>query len=567
LREEGLTVLKELFIKNVAVIDEAVIEFENGFNVLTGETGAGKSILIDSINMVIGSRSNKEIVRTGTDKAVVNASFEVNSKEIEEKLSDFGIEPEDGNVIISRQISSDGKSVCRCNGVILPLSCIKEIGELLVDIHGQHDNQKIMNRGNHIMFLDEYGKYDEVIEKYKEYFNEYKVLISRLEELDTDRAERERKLDLLSYQINEIEAAKLKKDEDIDLEEQRNFLANAEKIISGVEAAYESLYGGEYQAAAFDLIMKAQRELSDVKEYDESLAAYSERLESTLAEIEDITGELKSFLNKTDYSAEMLDEIETRLDVINGLKRKYGNSIENINAYLESIKEEYEKYSFSEENIKELLEKKEVCENHLKDVAEKLRGKRKKAAKELEVKIAEELADLDMPNVRFVINFEESEYCSNGIDKIEFLISANSGEEPKAMNKIASGGELSRIMLAIKSVMSESNYSETMIFDEIDTGVSGRAAQKIAEKIAGFSGNCQIFAVTHLSQIAAMADTHFLIKKENDTEKTYTKVKKLNREERVVELGRIIGGVCVTETTLKSAEEMLEMAENMKSGR
>ncbi len=559
--------LKELYIKNVAVIDEAVIEFENGFNVLTGETGAGKSILIDSINMVIGSRSSKEIVRTGTDKAVVNATFEVNSEKVESLLSEYGIETDDGNIMLSRQISAEGKSVCRCNGMMLPLNCIREIGEQLVDIHGQHDNQKIMNKNSHIDFLDGYGKNVELLSVYKSDYAEYKEILHQLEELNTDKEERERRLDLISYQINEIEAARLKTAEDTELEERRAFLSNAEKIISGVETAYETLYGGEYQASAFDLVMKAEKELSGVKEYDSSISSYAERLNSAMAEIEDITSELKSFLNKADYSADELDEIENRLNVINNLKRKYGNTIEAINEYLEKIKEEYDKFSYSEESIKELCDKKIACEKKLEESADKLSKSRKKSAKELEVKISSELSDLDMPNVRFVVKIDEGEYTANGKDKVEFLISANAGEEPKPMSKIASGGELSRIMLAIKSVMTDSEYSETMIFDEIDTGVSGRAAQKIAEKIAGFSGNCQVFAVTHLSQIAAMADTHFLIKKDSDGEKTYTKVKRLEKEDRIAELGRIIGGVSVTETTLRSAQEMLEMADNMKSGR
>ena len=559
--------LKELHIKNVAVIDEATIEFEKGFNVLTGETGAGKSILIDAINMVIGSRSNKELVRTGTEKAVVNAVFEECSKEVFEKLEELGIDTEEDSLMISRQITAEGKSVCRCNGVMLPLSCIKEVGELLVDIHGQHDNQKIMNKSNHISFLDSYGKYENLINEYRECYKEYKNIVSQLDEISQDKDERERRLDLISYQINEIESVRLKCGEDELLEERRSFLANAEKIMSGAREAYEALYGGEYQASAFDLVMKAEKELSGVKEYDNSLAIYAQRLESALAEIEDVTHELKSFMDKAEYSPEELDEIENRLNVIGNLKRKYGNSIESINEYLLSVKEEYDKLSCSEESIAELLERKQKCEARLSECAKALTDARKKSATELEKKITAELSDLDMPNVKYVVMIEEGEYTKNGADKVEFLISANAGEIPKPMTKIASGGELSRIMLAIKSVMTDSDYTETMIFDEIDTGVSGRAAQKIAEKIAGFSGNCQVFAVTHLSQIAAMADSHFLIKKESDTEKTFTKVKKLKDEERVAELGRIIGGVSVTETTLKSAEEMLRMAENMKSGR
>lgn len=557
--------LRELYIKNVAVIDEAVIEFENGFNVLTGETGAGKSILIDSINMVMGSRSNKELVRTGADKATVSATFEVG--QIQSKLEDLGIEIEDNRVILSRQISADGKSVCRCNGMMLPLATVREIGELMVDIHGQHDNQKIMNKRNHIDFLDDYGKYDDCVNEYKIIYKKYKEILKELSELNTDKEERARRLDLLSFQINEIESARLRAGEDEELEERRNFLENAEKIITAVQNAYEGLYGGEYQAAAYDLIMKAAREIGSVREYNEQLGACSERLDSTMADIEDITSELKGFLDKSEYSEGELDEVETRLNVINTLKRKYGSTIEDINSYLEKIKAECERLYFGEENLERLQNEKKTAESELEKAAEKLSKMRKSAAAELEDKISKELSELDMPNVKFVVSVEKTDYHNDGCDSVEFLISANVGEAPKPMNKIASGGELSRIMLAIKSVMADSDHSETMIFDEIDTGVSGRAAQKIAEKIAGFSGNCQVFAVTHLSQIAAMADAHFLIHKESHDNKTFTSVEKLGDEGRIKELGRIIGGVSVTETTLKSAAEMLEMAKSIKTGR
>ncbi len=558
--------LRELYIKNVAVIDEATIEFKKGFNVLTGETGAGKSILIDSINMVIGSRSSKEIVRTGTDKAVVNACFEVNSEALLNKLDEMGIDCDENEVILSRQISSEGKSVCRCNGMVLPLASVREIGEFLVDIHGQHDNQKIMNKNKHIEFLDDYGKYTDIKNEYKEFFAEYRRIVKEIEALNCDKEERIRKLDLLSFQIDEIEEARLKEGEDEALEERRTFLVNAEKIASGVELAYEELYGSEYQKPAFDLVMNAIKELDNIKEYDNSLGEYASRLEGAMAEIEDITSELKDFMDKTEYSQAEFDEIEGRLDVINNLKRKYGNTISQIEQYLEKIKIEWEKYSQGEENLEILTAEKNKAEEKMRKASEKLSKERKRFAKELEEKISKELAELDMPNVKFVVSVEETEHNSLGKDKVEFLISANVGEEPKPMNKIASGGELSRIMLAIKSVMTDSESFETMIFDEIDTGVSGRAAQKIAEKMAGFSKNSQVFAVTHLSQIAAMADTHLFIHKESRDQKTYTSVETLDMQGRINELGRIIGGVSVTDTTLQSAKEMLEMASNIKAG-
>lgn len=557
--------LRELYIKNVAVIDEAIIDFEKGFNVLTGETGAGKSILIDSINMVIGSRSSREIVRTGTERATVSATFEIRNEKVSQKLDELGATDEDGTIILSRQITADGKSTCRCNGVMMPLGSIREIGELLVDIHGQHDNQKIMNKGNHIDFLDAYGKYDDVKAKYQEVYFEYKRILKEMKKLLEDNEELARKSDLLAFQIEEIEKAQLKENEDTELEERRNFLANAEKIATGLESAYEELYGGEYQAAAIDLIMKAARELENISEYDKNLASYSERLNSAVAEIEDISGEIKRFFDRTDYSREELDNIELRLSEISNLKRKYGASVSDINAYLAKIKEEMDDYVGSGEKLEALTAEREQTEEKIEKISKELRERRKLAAKELEAKICKELFDLDMPNVKFVVSIENEAYTAQGADSVEFLISANIGEEPKPMNKIASGGELSRIMLAIKSVMSDGEASETMIFDEIDTGVSGRAAQKIAEKIAGFSDNCQVFAVTHLSQIAAMADAHFKISKESRDEKTYTRVELLDEQGRIEELGRIIGGVSVTETTLKSAAEMLAMAEKIKA--
>lgn len=557
--------LRELYIKNVAVIDEAIIDFEKGFNVLTGETGAGKSILIDSINMVIGSRSSREIVRTGTERATVSATFEIRNEKVSQKLDELGATDEDGTIILSRQITADGKSTCRCNGVMMPLGSIREIGELLVDIHGQHDNQKIMNKGNHIDFLDAYGKYDDVKAKYQEVYFEYKRILKEMKKLLEDNAELARKSDLLAFQIEEIEKAQLKENEDTELEERRNFLANAEKIATGLESAYEELYGGEYQAAAIDLIMKAARELENISEYDKNLASYSERLNSAVAEIEDISGEIKRFFDRTDYSREELDNIELRLSEISNLKRKYGASVSDINAYLAKIKEEMDDYVGSGEKLEALTAEREQTEEKIEKISKELTERRKLAAKELEAKICKELFDLDMPNVKFVVSVENEAYTAQGADSVEFLISANIGEEPKPMNKIASGGELSRIMLAIKSVMSDGEASETMIFDEIDTGVSGRAAQKIAEKIAGFSDNCQVFAVTHLSQIAAMADAHFKISKESRDEKTYTRVELLDEQGRIEELGRIIGGVSVTETTLKSAAEMLAMAEKIKA--
>lgn len=561
--------LKELHIKNVAVIDEVRIEFGNGFNVLTGETGAGKSILIDSINMALGSRANHDLIRFGCDFALVDMCFETNSPSLIEALSDIGVEVEEDLITISRKLSADGKSVCRINGGIVPAATVREIAPYLLDIHGQSDNQSLLSPKNHLKYLDEYGELKPDLEAYTNEYKKMKALLKEINSLNIDEEEKNRRFDMLNFQINEIRAAKLKVGEDDHLIEERERLCNMENIIQGAGTAYAALYGGE-EGTAFDFLKSAQRALSDICRFDKKISDSFDRLESIIAETEDIASDIGGCLSKTDFSMAELDQIEERLDLISNLKRKYGNTIEDILAFEKSAQADAAAIEKSDERL-ELL-KAEYSEQSAKVavLAENLSQMRQAAAKKLEAQITQELCALDMPKVRFAIDLsvkydgEEVAYTSTGKDVAEFLISTNPGEGLKPMAKIASGGELSRIMLAVKSVLSETDSADTMIFDEIDTGVSGRAAQKIAEKISTLSKSRQIFSITHLAQIASMADNHYLIEKSTIGDRTTTAVTTLENDARINELARIIGGVTVTDLTRRSAEEMLELAKSIK---
>lgn len=562
--------LRELQIKNVAVIDEVHVEFGDGFNVLTGETGAGKSILIDSINMALGGRVSHDLVRSGCDKASVNVCFETESPAVAEKMSELGFELEDGMVIVSRQLSCDGKSSCRINGSLAPAAVAREITSLLIDIHGQNDNQTLLNSKNHLGLLDEYGELGDLAESYKTEYRAMKKVLREIDALSQNEEEKAKRLELLNFQIEEIAAAKLKPGEDEELESRRDYLCNIESVVEGAAKAYGALYGGE-ELSAYDLLRQAMRAVSDISRFDEKLETSYTRLEGIVAETEDIASDLNSCLSKTDFSQAELDKIEERLDLIGNLKRKYGNTIEDINEYLKTASLEAENIMTSDEQLETLKSELGVLRARVAEKGEKLSKARKTAAEELEQKIMTELSELDMPKVRFAVSVEEKtrdgeiEYTESGQDLVEFMISTNPGENLKPMSKIASGGELSRIMLAVKSILADTDTADTMIFDEIDTGVSGRAAQKIAEKICRLAKKKQILSITHLAQIAGMADNHYLIEKSSTDEKTSTSVTLLGTEERTRELARIIGGVTVTDLTLQSAREMIELAMRKKA--
>ena len=561
--------LKELYIKNVAVIEEVRIDFSEGFNVLTGETGAGKSILIDSINMALGGRGGKELVRSGAEKAVVNALFSSNEK-VNSLLSDFGIDAED-DVILTRQITADSKSTARINGMTVTNSVLKEVAKHLCDIHGQNDNHFLLSNRNHINFLDSYANTLDIKEKYQETYKKLKEIREKISSLNENEQEKLRRCELLEFQLNEINSAKLKKGEKADIEERITYLSNIEKILSGVNDAYESLYSADENV--YDLLSGAIKSLNGAMEYYASLSEFAERLNSSLIEIEDVASELSSKSGKADFDEGEFNELNNRIDIINSLCRKYGENEEEILLYRDRIEEELSEIQGSEELLEKLLKEEKNLLDKALEYAEILSEKRKEASKKLDAEIMKELSELDMPKVVFRADVRKKKdengeviLSSNGADEVEFLISANPGEALKPLSKIASGGELSRIMLAIKSIFADSDDAETLIFDEIDTGVSGRAAQKIAEKLSRLSRKKQVFSITHLSQLASMADNHYLIHKETRDDITRTDVTLLDEEERAKELARIIGGAYITELTLKNAKEMLNLAEEQKRG-
>lgn len=564
--------LRELHIKNVAVIEDVTVTFEDGFHVLTGETGAGKSILIDSINMALGERTDRDLIRTGAESASVDAVFEP-GEEARKKLLELDIETEDGLLYISRQISMDGKSRCRLNGHMVPLGQLKEAAVLLLSIHGQNDNQSILSPKTHLDFLDSYGNCRRELEQYQEQYHKVLKIRKELSQLVTDEAEKERRLDLLKHQINEISAAALKDGEEEELLERREYLSHFETIIENTEKAYQALYGDESSESAYDQVSGGVHYLEKVAELDETLNGFYQTLCSVLADVEDVTRDLKSYLGNIDLEPGELDALEERLQVISDLKRKYGGSIAEVKTYLSTAESELAKIEDCDaerERLQTLLDKEEET---VYAFAEELSKARQKKAVSLQTAIMNELADLDMQKMRFSVSVElmmEDEkpyYTKTGFDRVEFLISPNPGEALKPLTKIASGGEMSRIMLAIKSVLADNDPVDTMIFDEIDTGVSGRAAQRIAEKICMLAKNHQILCITHLAQIAGMADVHFYIEKNSDDEHTRTTVTPLSNDERKQELARIIGGVKITDLTLQAAQEMLDMASLVKGRR
>ena len=534
--------LTELQIKNVAIIDNITINFGAGFNVLTGETGAGKSILIDSINMALGGRTAKDLVRNGTEYAFSQAVFEVNET-VGNKLTEYDIELEDNTLILSRKITADGKSSCRINGRTAPLSIVREIGNMLLNIHGQLDNQALLVSSKHREFVDNFAGNKDILAEYSNKYLEYSKVLKKFEELQQSEIDKEHRIELLKFQVNEIKSASLRPGEEEELIKRREFLMNVENIMSNAIEAHNALYGDEMTKSAYDMLYDANQSLEKAAEYDEKLSNYYDTISSVLADIDDVTRELKSYIDGIDYEPEEIDIVQNRLALIADLKRKY-NCLD----------------------IDSVLEYCNRCEEEIAEIEnlEKLTETRIKAGEFLAESIMRELAELDMNKVVFKVRITESDFTISGCDDIEFLISTNPGENLKPLSKIASGGEMSRIMLAIKSILSKGDIVDTLIFDEIDTGVSGRAAQKISEKICKISRTKQVLCITHLAQIASMGDFHYLIHKDSDETKTRTFVNLLSTEERKDELSRIIGGVSVTDTTLKAAEEMLQQAKNLK---
>ena len=505
--------LNQLSVRNVAVIDKLDINLHDGVSVLTGETGAGKSIIIDSINMILGDRANKELVRYGTDKAVVQAVFDA-PKSVINILEENDIYVEDETVIITRQVTKEGKSVARINGMVVTLNILREISDRLINIHGQHDNQALLTPIRHITFLDAYADNEEYINRYKDILSKKREIEKKISSLEMDEQEKMQRIDLLEYQVKEIKKASLEKDEEDDLREQRDIYTNAEQITKSVNEAYMNLYEGDEIQSAYDGISIAVNEISQISDLNPQLKSIYDTLNEIMYSLEDTAHEIKEFGETVEFDEQTLNEIEERLDLISRLKRKYGNSIEEILEYLKKAESELNDIKLSDERTNELKEELKNITKELKEKGNVLTQRRENAAKVLEENIEKSLHELNMEKSKFKVNIEnDGTFYDNGMDKVEFLISTNPGEPLKPLVKIASGGELSRVMLAIKSILADSDGVDTMIFDEIDTGVSGKAAMSIAKKLAVIAKNKQVICITHLPQLTAMADNHYLIQK------------------------------------------------------
>ncbi|MBE6958896.1 MAG: DNA repair protein RecN [Ruminococcaceae bacterium] len=547
--------LSLLSIENIAVIEQAEISFRSGFNVLTGETGAGKSIVIDAISAILGERAYRDMIRTGTDKASVRAVF----TQVPELpwFSEFAV-PYDSETMIQREIFLDGRNVCRVNGTPVSVSILRKLGIQLINIHGQHDSASLFDEENHLVFLDSFGEHGNLIDTYKEKFAAVQTLRREIDSLTMDESEKLRRMETLRYQIAEIEKAELEAGEDEALEDRRRILQSAEKIAAGMNDAVENLYGGEDTDGATAMLAAAERALGRIAKYSDAIAELHEKIADLMYQTDDVARTVLDARDELSYSEEELDRIEGRLDIIHKLRRKYGATCSDILDYLEKAKQELDAIEFADDHLERLKEKLAKAEKSAWDAAEQLRNARKATAETMSNRILTELAQLDMPRVQFECRFTNIELSASGADSVAFYMSANAGEDLKPLSKVASGGELARIMLAMKNVLAEKDQVNTLIFDEVDTGVSGRAAQKVAEKLRSVAGHKQVLCVTHLPQLAALAENHLLIAKAERDGRTYTSVTPLDFEGRKYELARIIGGTNITETTLKSAAEMLQ---------
>lgn len=552
--------LSNLQIENIAVIKSASIDFENGFNVMTGETGAGKSIVIDSLNAILGERTSRELIRSGADSASVCAEFQNVGDNVKNELEKLGIEKDD-TLIVSRKLTPDGKNVCRINGMPATVSMLKALGVQLVNIHGQLDNQSLLSPETHCSFIDKLAGSGRELNEFKELYSLYIKKENELKTLNTDVNEKNRRLDILNYQIEEIQKADIRPGEKDELTEKLGFLRNAEKVLDLLHTAYAALNGDGEMPGAADVAADAASKLLSAADYSSDFTETANGVNDAAMNLSAYTEELRDKIYSLDYDPNETERAEERLDVIYRLSQKYGDSEEDILAYLENAEKERDALSFSDERAEQLRAETEKAYNEALAAAKKLSELRIEAGKKFSADVERELAFLDMPSVKFIVNDSVGELHENGIDNIEFLLSANAGEEPKPLSKIASGGELSRIMLAIKCVLSELDDIDTLIFDEIDSGVSGRAALKIAAKMKELSKTHQVICVTHLAQIAAFADEHKLISKEEKDGRTYTCIASLDYNGRKYELARIMGGLTVTQSILNSAEELLSSAE------
>lgn len=550
-----------LHIENIAVIERADIRFTAGFTALTGETGAGKSIIIDAINAVLGERTRRDLVRTGSDAAHVTALFSELSPYVTAQLETLGFSPdEDGNLLIGRTISAEGKGSCSVNGRPATAALLREIGKVLVDLHGQHENQALFSVDSHLAYLDRFGELTEQRERYAAAYREWRQIVAELDRVDLDESEKARKLDILSFQIDEIEAANLNAGEEEELIAKRDLFRNAEKVASQLNTANALLLGDEDSDGAVSMVEQAVTSVRHATRYLEKAESLSEQLQNALYELQAAAEELQDMTDLLEFDPRELDEVENRLEVIRRLTSKYGATTADVLAFLEKAKAEYRQIELSDEQLKQLTERERTAFAAAQLKADALTDARLTAADRFAKAVKEQLTFLDMPNVALTIDRQPIALGVNGADKIEFLLSANAGELPKPLARIASGGELSRIMLAIKSVLADADEVDTLIFDEIDTGISGRAALKVGARLRQTADTAnrrrQVLCVTHLAQIAAQANEHFLIEKSVRDGRTYTDVTMLSRAAREQELARIIGGE-VTEAAIQAAKEML----------
>jgi len=548
--------LSLLHIENIAVIERSDISFDRGFNVLTGETGAGKSIIIDAISAIIGERAYRDMIRTGTTKASVRAVF----TDVPELswFADNGVDY-DPETVIQREVYLDGKNVCRVNGSLVSVSILRKLGMQLINIHGQHDSATLFDEANHLSFLDAFADNESLRANYTEKYEAVAKLRREIDRMTMDEGEKLRRMETLKYQIKEIEKADLHPGEDEELEERRKLLQNSEKIADGMNDAVENIYGSDDTDGAASMLATAERALARIAKFSDNISSLHERVADLMYQVQDLADEVRDARDDLAYSADELEEIESRLDVIHKLRRKYGVTCADILDYLDKAKKELDEIEFADDHLEKLKKKLSKAEKTAWEAAYALRDNRKQTAVSMSERILTELAQLDMPRVQFSCEFTELDLTNNGADAVAFYMSANAGEALKPMSKVASGGELARIMLAMKNVLAERDHVNTLIFDEVDTGVSGRAAQKVAEKLRSVAAHKQVLCVTHLPQLAALANTHLLIAKGERDGRTYTTVTPLDIEGRKKELARIIGGTNITETTLKSAEEMLRL--------
>ncbi len=553
--------LELLHIENIAVIETADIQFCPGFNALTGETGAGKSIVIDAMGAVLGGRTSRDLIRTGAEKAFVSAAFSAVPNPLP-GAEDSGVVPdEDGNLLLQREISGDGKNICRANGRPITVSQLRQIGSELLNIHGQHDGQQLLDEEQHGAYLDRFGHTEQAYQFYRKHYDAMMELQTQIRSLQMDAAEKARRMDSLQFQIDELERAELVPGEEETLLSRRNLLRNGEKYLSALSGADFYLNGDEESHGAAAAIREAKEALGSIRNLDDSLAELYKRLDAAYCEVFDLADTIRDKRAEFDFSPEELDAVESRTDRLYRLKKKYGATVEDMLSYLERCQKELHDMETADDTLILLEKKLAVVQRQVLETGSALSQERQKAAQTLERRIQQELRDLDMQRVRFSIAFAEKEPAADGCDLVRFLMSANAGEDLKPIARVASGGELARIMLALKNVLAEQEKIGTLVFDEVDTGVSGRAAQKVAEKLAQVSRHKQVLCVTHLPQLAAMADTHFSVEKSVCKERTFTHVVKLDRERRKEELARITGGTKITDALLASARELLDEAE------